>query len=526
MSANLKIMTTNDPNDQNDLTTIMEDKFNNNELDRWLREQAEAPAPDGWDTPPEAVWTGLRTGLDARKKRRRFFLLLWFGLLAGLLGGIGFWQFQPAQPHPITETVARQPMTKQKTNTLSDPVFSEKTARATAADVKNPDTTKTTCISGTTTKATDYAHETEIQVPEPVNTTTTPTTPVNTTPLPAAAQASGSAPKTPDQLPAENRPQQPREQHAETTAEGSENQKVAGLKIPALLTKLPPATLAPLPPRQRTFHPEPIFLITPVEKTEKPGKAGWYASVVSGMFFTSRNLQTQAGQALNGTESGAWTWQHGIQFGRNLNAHWAFETGLQHSSIQLKAERLIHFQYRTDREKFNLNRYLYQNSTDQVIQTSFGEVDMRMDMAREPSRPILDQANVEIMLRTSEQVNFLRVPLLLRYQTGTGPWQWSLGAGLGINLKTGYELSLTAARANRPGVRDISARVQHRPDGLAPVMLDAQFGAGLQYRLAPRWALQLSPQLRYGISSINRNNALKSFAISGGLQLGLNYNFN
>ncbi len=504
------------------ITTIMENKFNDNELDRWLRSNAEAQAPDGWDSPSEAVWTGLRSGLDARKKRRRFFLLLWFGLLAGLLGGIGFWQFQPENAGSATETISKQPVAEQKTNVAPTPILTEKSV-ATPTGADNGDTPQASGFFEKNTTATKQTQSAQT------------TAQVNTKTLPAAAQATGSSPKTnpqstdpasgPMAVPAQKIPQELPEQQPGTSPEASENRYGMALETPALLSTLPQAPLSPLPAHQRAYHPEPV-LITPVEKTEKPRKAGWYAGAVSGMFFTSRNLQTQTGQALNGTETGSWTWQHGIQLGRNLNAHWALETGLQRSSIRLQAERLILFQYRTDREKFNPNRYLYQNSTDQVIQTSFGAVDMRMDMGREPSRPILDQANVEIMLRTNEQVNFLRIPLLLHYQTGKGPWQWSLGAGLGINLKTGYELSLTAARANRPGVRNISARVQNRPDGLAPVMLDAQFGAGLQYRLAPRWALQLSPQLRYGISSINRSSALKSFAVSGGLQLGLNYNFN
>ncbi|MCB9333176.1 MAG: outer membrane beta-barrel protein [Lewinellaceae bacterium] len=532
-------MINNDPDNHNDLTTIMENKFNDNELDRWLREHAEAPASDGWDTPSEAVWTGLRTGLDARKKRRRFFLLLWFGLLAGLLGGIGFWQFQPEQPHLSTETSGSPLITEQKTNTLSAPISSEKSASpsaaATPADNDNPGTSPASGISGKTT--TNHTQIAKSPTPEPVNTTTTrnsnsiqsttvqTTAQVNTTPPPAATQTAGSGPKISGSLSIENKPQQPQVLQPGPTTGTLKNQDVIAPNVPALLPTLPAAPLVLLPIRQQAFHPEPIDLITPVEKMATPGQAGWYAGAVSGMFFTSRNLQTQTGQALNGTEAGTWTWQQGIQFGRTLNAHWAIESGLQRSSIQLQAERQIHFQYRTDREKFNADRYLYQSSTDQVVQTSFGEVEMWMDMGREPSRPILNLASVDIILRTNEQVNFLRIPVLLRYQAGKGPWQWSLNTGLGINLKSDYTLSLTAARANRPGVRDISARVQNRPDGLAPVMLDAQFGAGLQYRLAPNWALELSPQLRYGISSINRNSALKSYAISSGLQLGLNYTF-
>jgi len=83
--------------------------FNDNELDRWLRQSAghgnAPPASDGWDTPAEHVWTQVRTGLDDRKKRRRRYFAFWTVLLIGLFAG-GWWAvsaaFSPNAPTPFS----------------------------------------------------------------------------------------------------------------------------------------------------------------------------------------------------------------------------------------------------------------------------------------------------------------------------------------------------------------------------------------------------------------------------------------
>ncbi len=91
-----------------------DDLFDDTELDRWLRDNAgrynRTPAPDGWDTPSNAVWEGLRAGLDRRKKRRRYGWL-WLFLFCGLFaGGLIAYRQMPAQAQRTgQQTQATQP---------------------------------------------------------------------------------------------------------------------------------------------------------------------------------------------------------------------------------------------------------------------------------------------------------------------------------------------------------------------------------------------------------------------------------
>lgn len=510
----------------------MENNYNDKELDRWLREKAGAqdatPADDGWDSPSDSVWTGVRRGLDRRKKRRSWFLLLGIGLLLGLAGsGIVYWiqRAETAAPSAIaseTTTLPAQsgaslttvPKTdiKVETSTNHTAINTNSLPPAGTTTTQHPagsparsvrSTSETASTSAINPRAiSDHLPEEKIH----------PTSTAQTADAPSS-DALGTDLTNPGVVPS------PHEAIAAPTTEPGAIPAVASFEKTA---PIPPLSALAIP----GLHWDRATPFNVIEtKPLRSSQTHWYAGAQSGLFFTSRKLKNAGIQAPNGQESGAWTWQQGLQVGFKLNRHWAIETGLQRSSIRLQAERQVQFQYRTDRERFNPDRFIYQNSSDQQVQTSFGEVEMRMDLSREPSRPIANDALLKLNLYTDEQVHYLRVPLLLRWSSGTGQLQWSLSSGLGISFENGYDLSLTAARSDRPGVRDISARAKRQVNGLAPITLDAQFSAGVQLRFAPKWSARLAPEFRYGLSSMYRNGPFQSLAISGGLQFGIFYDF-
>ncbi|MBL7776147.1 MAG: hypothetical protein JNK89_09105 [Saprospiraceae bacterium] len=519
----------------------MEHKFNDQELDRWLRENAAPegapPTGDDWDSPPEQVWVKVRAGLDRRKKRRRaFYLWLSAALLLGALAGAAYWQQiadKPAVPVAMVPFPAPTKPAAEKPNSTESP----SQATPTSAPTQLPANQSTSKPQTSTSKL----QTSNFKLQTSNSKLQTPNFKHINTPLPARA----GLPSRP--AGAFENSQQPSEPQiaapSQTPASPSQpTQSDRGAKLPDLLSDKAPNATAPqllspaiqqsalpalpgetIPPLE--FHRQPVFPTVEIVPVKMKPAGSWYAQAVSGLFFTSRQLKNTGVQAPNGRESGAWTWQQGLHLGYRLGQHWSLETGLERSAVRLQAERTLQFQYRTDREKFNPQRFVYQNSSDQAMQTAFGEVEMRMDLSREPNRPIADLAVIRLELSTDEQVRYLRLPLLLRWTAGRGPWQWNLSGGLGLSFETGYALSLTASRSNRPGLRNISARVQQRVNGLAPAVLDAQFGAALSCRLSPAWSVGFSPEFRYGLSSMYRNGPYRSLAVSAGLQLGLQYHF-
>ena len=498
--------------------------FNDTDLDRWLRENADrkaaAPAPDGWDTPSEAVWHGLRNGLDQRKKRRRL-LGLWLMLIAIFSGG-AFWYFTPNTMIPPMENTAAGKTTEQarpipdsgQPTAEPGPPVLQSTAAA-APSTKQTTNTKTAYPGPASAVRTVRAGDPFAQSPA-LRPNAGPTfSGVNDAALSAQRRTAASAAGLDMQLPGHGSGQEPED--AATPAPVS----TTVVAEPAV-QPMHPATVLPMAWPAPTIPPRPFQWPAAPPVQPHRSKRHWYAGLEYGAFYTSRVLKTQNGKVPNGQESGAWAPEFGLKIGLPLSRQWTLETGLQSAGMHIQARRTVRFNYRTNLEQYDAQNFAYRSSTDQNIETSFGQVEMRMNVSREPNRPIADQAVVEIALNTDEQVRYLRAPLTLRWQGGAGRWQWSAGGGLGLNFEQGYALRLTAARANRPGLRDITVRrLRNRAAGLAPLMVDAQIDAGLRVRLASRWSFRLAPEFRYGLNSMYQGGPFRSLAVSGGFQFGV-----
>ena len=506
------------------------ENYNDKELDRWLRDNAGSreapPAADGWDSPSKGVWTGLRAGLDQRKKRRRWLLLLGLGLILALGGsGLAYWFKTNYTAAQTAHTTVAPSIPQQAEINITEASQNSKQAEGKPTNTHPTVNTNTPLPAGKNVSnrpAGDQFKSPGNIAPEKLH--NTGMSQIGSNPRPTSQDGAGQLERVQPRVLEVNLASTVIAQNLTKTMnpdESDSEESAAHEFIPVS----PFAALQILPPPALNWQRKPQLPTAPIEPHQS-SQVQWYAGAVGGLFFSTRRLKNAHGQTPNGQESGAWSWQQGLQAGFKLNPHWAIETGLQRTSVRLHAERVVQFQYRTDQEQFNPDRFIYQNSSDQLVQTSFGEVEMRMDLNREPNRPITDHALLKLNIRTDEQVHYLRIPLLLRWNTATGPWQWSLAGGLGLSFEKGYELSMTAARSNRPGIRDISARAKRRANGLAPITLDAQLSAGVQYRIAPKWSIQLSPEFRYGLSSMYRNGPFQSLAVSGGLQLGMSYHFN
>lgn len=467
--------------------------FNDNELDRWLRQSAgqghEPPAPDGWDTPPEDVWAQLRADLDQRRKRRRLLWAVWSVALIGLAG---------AAWHAGTPSRSQPFRTEEKGNVVtplnepSNSSFSENTNPQIAL-IETKSETVIPDNSGPAAGTLAYVKP----APHP------DVAPVRWLPAddkPSATELSGIIPPP-------------------AAGTGTANAQITREAVDAPVPL--PVAPAPLTGKPAYLPSLNLFPVSPVIRPQKD-RPRLYAGFTTGMFFTTRKLQHAGTDVPNGRESGACTWQQGLSLAWKFHRHWAVESGLQRAAVHLQAQRELQFRYRLNQEKFDQQRFLYQNSANDVMETSFGAVEMRMDVGREPSRPVNDLAVFRVTLRTDEQARYWRMPLTLRWSPAArGPWQWSLAGGIGLNFSAGYELSLDAARANRPGIRGVSARLSGNANGLAPMMTDLQLGGQLAYRLSQRCTLSLSPEFRYGLSPMYRGAAFRSLAVSQGIHAGI-----
>ncbi len=473
--------------------------FPNGSLDHWLREQADGhdplPADDGWDLPSEQVWTAVKSKLQRRRRRRLIFF--WWLLLGALLGGGALvWHFERPAGHRERRLVVGVPSrsTKALVNLDSSSFVS------TSSEVNpNPSPEK------------ERYHPAEGNLPA----------------LPGEGRGLKKREKTPTHaISILNKAATP-PATKNTKANGSKNilHTSTGTTLLSFQNSVPnpaPLALRPLPALARFPKLPPGSIQASLKKTSK----SWTFGASGGYFFTSRTLRGSTDNHPNGSEHGTWTWQGGLLARRAFTPHWSLESGLQWTSIRLRAERSGSIRFRTNQERYDPAREVYQTTARQQLQTSFGAVQMRFDISRQAGQTIDDQEIIRLRLSTDEQVRYLRLPLALRYSKEWNRWRWGAQIGGGLSLRTGYELDLKAGSSDRLAIVGVQARAERRAAGLAKFVGDFHFAVDVGYQITPRLALHLAPEIRHGFSSLYRKGPFASYPVTTGLQSGFTLKFN
>lgn len=117
-------------------------------------------------------------------------------------------------------------------------------------------------------------------------------------------------------------------------------------------------------------------------------------------------------------------------------------------------------------------------------------------------------------------LEYISLPVLIRYNITVKKFSLSAGAGLAVNLLTSAKIQTEIKNAT--GAETVSAK---RLQGIKSFYTDVLFNAGIQYKIKGQWSLNLLPSYRYALSPINKNNVVKTFPYSFGLGIGCTYKF-
>lgn len=485
----------------------------NASLDHWLREHADGsqmlPSADGWDQPSEQVWTAVQAGLRRRKRRRLVFF--WWLSLGAVLGGgavagsMGRYWKGGFEAKAIGSSAENQTgfEASHSLNRGASPEVNPTPNPSPEGEVHAPAGSKLSSF-----------HKTIYFQQQPKGHA------LSEGKLPALSGEGLGVGSTPGQ--------------------GFPSSGTAILNNPAVLrpvsitpeTKLsvnistpenlPVAIASRIEPSAARVSPESSVAPTllPFSLPLKNTPSFWTFGASGGYFFTTRTLRAPTGDRPNGTEHGAWTWQGGFFVRRNLHRYWSLESGLQWTAIGLQAERSGRVRFRSNQERYDPSRDVYQTTARQQMETSFGAVDLRFDISRRAGQAIDDQEIIRLSLNTDEQVRYLRMPLALRYTNGRGRWHWGAQFGGGLSWRTGYALYLKAGSSDRLAIVDVQARAERRAAGLAPLVGDVHLAFDLDYQLTPRIAFHLAPEIRHGFTSLYRNGPFASYPLTTGLQAG------
>lgn len=149
-----------------------------------------------------------------------------------------------------------------------------------------------------------------------------------------------------------------------------------------------------------------------------------------------------------------------------------------------------------------------------VVHTSCGTVDLG-DL---PGGSSSYQSGDTINVRTdvSERIEFISIPLTLRFQVMKSRFAYYAEAGFAINwiIKNSVEVTI-----------DNTYTQKNQIDGVKNMNYSLLFNAGVQYRLNKWFAVFAEPNIRYSISPINEYNTVKMFPYSLGINTGITFHF-
>lgn len=203
-------------------------------------------------------------------------------------------------------------------------------------------------------------------------------------------------------------------------------------------------------------------------------------------------------------EKAGFSYTAGVGLRLGLGKHWSVESGLSFSSSNTKQEP----------------KKLYADHDDN------GEVRYRLNCSAGYTY-VLPESNAApavgdsiLMNSSGYAVQYLNIPVLAGYTFGKGRFRAGLIAGPQFNVLLKGRSS-AVLQQNTNSKTTVASSIQ----GLKKLTTDMVAGISADYLIAPRFSLNLSPQGRISLSSINQGGTVISKTGAFNLSAGLRYYF-
>ena len=281
--------------------------------------------------------------------------------------------------------------------------------------------------------------------------------------------------------------------------------------------------IAPL----KTDHATDLaFVNAPVRPVREP--SGWYVGLQATPHFTIDHSQTPVRRPggrpvfISRQEGPTFSTDWWLKFGKRINTHFAFESGVGVLEIARTTTHMPRFRFA---DGIGNNGYRRNFSYD--LNTYGGSASVSLRMEQVDTSPVQDDEAISLVIKTSENVQLLRVPVLAVYRLGTGRWQGCLKAGLTGNffLKNQLDISARLSQNSRfqPVQGNGSYSVQLENQG--KFFLGYWFAAGAEFRLSRHFGLIAEPSFSGDFARKDALGRQLPGQYSAGLNMGLNYHF-
>ena len=151
-----------------------------------------------------------------------------------------------------------------------------------------------------------------------------------------------------------------------------------------------------------------------------------------------------------------------------------------------------------------------------VVQTPCGAIDLYNVPPQHNGRNHRDGDTINIKTETSESLQFINIPLTLRYQFGQHKISYFVETGAAISFVKGDKVKITI---------DDSYTENNERDGLRNLNYSLLFSAGAKYNFYKGLSITLKPSFRYSITPVNQVNPLSSYPYYIGAEMGFSIHF-
>ncbi len=151
-----------------------------------------------------------------------------------------------------------------------------------------------------------------------------------------------------------------------------------------------------------------------------------------------------------------------------------------------------------------------------VVQTPCGAIDLYNVPPRHNGRNHRDGDTLNIKTETSESLQFINIPLTIRYQFGQHKISYFVETGAAISFVKGDKVKITV---------DDSYTENNERDGLRNLNYNLLLSAGAKYNFYKGLSITLKPSFRYSITPVNQVNPLSSYPYYIGAEMGFSIHF-
>lgn len=465
------------------------------------------PAENAWNVPPEDALDDALAQLEAKPKKKPRFGFIFFLLGLIILLGVVF-QFS-RYDQKISGLSEQLESTKASLNNVKNEIQElEKQDHLSPNNVaKKESISKSSRLPGTTEIPEEHLKD------QSELATHTKNTPIEYKEIPPANQVLSNRP---DPIKSVHEPLELHQRPISLPTDNTESNQL-------IQEQLVISGLASIPLRQLD-HRVPVLPTEPLAFTRKKNNRYFHLDL-SGSSVLLKQVGCQIPEHYNAMAQHSLNGKYfGIDLGWRISRKWQLESGLHHFSYQAVSIHERQFNFSTGTEHIPT---LGPNDTDLELElhSPLGEMEVLFIFTRDPSAVIPDGALITLNIETQSRLNYLSIPLVLQYEfLSKDRLGMFIKGGVSGQILMNDRFELQEVTSPDSPLRLIDGETLAKPSGIERHIFNYLVGAGLDYRLSPRFSITLEPTYTRSLNPLVKNELVihsATLGIFGGLRFRL-----